>query len=75
MCGGVYFTPMDWSAIVRDLQARGMTLAKIGEIVGLSQSAIGDLATGYHKAPRGEAAIKLDRLYRSRRGKRTKATK
>mgnify|MGYP002813957640 CR=1 FL=1 len=57
---------MNWSTRVRDLQARGMTLAAIGEKVGLSTSAVGDLATGYRKEPRGEAALALDALHRER---------
>jgi transcriptional regulator with XRE-family HTH domain len=53
-----------WQLRVRELQALGMTLQQIGAAVGLSTPAIGGIATGRTKQPRGEAAVRLDKLHR-----------
>ena len=55
-----------WSIRIRELQQAGMTLAEIGVEVGLATSTIGDLANGWSESPRGEAALKLDKLHRDR---------
>jgi len=51
---------------VRALQALGMTYAEIGAEIGLSPSAVGDLANGYAKAPTGMAAVQLYQLHTER---------
>lgn len=43
-----------------------MTLAQIGVEIGLATSSVGDLANGWSESPRGEAALKLDKLHRDR---------
>ena len=55
-----------WSIRIRELQEAGLTLAAIAETIGVTTSAVGDIATGRSKSPRGEAALKLDRLHRER---------
>jgi hypothetical protein len=37
---------MNWHNIIRDLQARGMTLQQIGDAVGMSKGGVHDLMTG-----------------------------
>lgn len=53
-----------WAQRIRALQQAGLTLAEIGEKVGLATSSVGDLANGWSESPRGEAALKLDKLHR-----------
>lgn len=48
-----------------------MTLAEIATEVGLSTSSVGDLASGRSSSPRGEAAMRLHDLHKTR----CKATK
>jgi hypothetical protein len=57
-------TVSTWSKRIRALQQAGMTLAEIGEKIGLATSSVGDLANGWTESPRGEAALKLDKLHR-----------
>lgn len=52
-----------WAERIRELQAAGMTLAEIGNAVGLATSTVGDLANGRSASPRGEAALKLHALH------------
>ena len=54
---------MKWSTRIRQLNADGWTYQQIGDFIGLSKSAIGDLATGRKTQPRGDAALKLDALH------------
>lgn len=58
-----------WSSRIRDLQGTDLTLAEIAERIGLTPSAVGDLATGRTEEPRGDAAVKLHELHRERCGK------
>jgi transcriptional regulator with XRE-family HTH domain len=41
-----------------------MTLKEIGDLIGLSPSAVSDIEQGRSSAPGGEAALKLDSLHR-----------
>lgn len=50
-----------------------MTLAEIASEIGLATSSVGDIANGRSVAPRGEAALKLHELHRSRCRKQAKA--
>lgn len=43
-----------------------MTYAEIGEAVGLTTGAIGDLASGRTESPRGDAALALHQLHLDR---------
>lgn len=54
-----------WASRIRDLQSHGLTLSDIAAKVGLSASAIGDIATGRTRSPSGSAALKLDELHQS----------
>ena len=56
--------------MVRELMAQGMTLAAIGERVGLAKSSLSELAAGLKQEPRGTAAILLYRLHGRRCGRR-----
>lgn len=55
-----------WQTRIEDLQRAKMTLAEIGAEIGLSTSAVGDLATGRTKAPGGDAAVRLYELHQMR---------
>jgi hypothetical protein len=55
-----------WQSRIRELRNSGLTLAQIGEAIGLATSTIGDLAVGRQKAPGGEAAVKLHELHKRR---------
>lgn len=48
-----------------------MTLAEIGEMVGLAPSSVSDIEQRRTVAPNGEAALKLDSLHRLRCGNGT----
>ena len=50
-----------------------MTLAEIGEHIGLSTMAVCDLGNGHTKSPRGDAALKLHALHAERCARRSKA--
>ena len=63
-----------WASRIQDLKDHGLTLAEIGELVGLATSSVGDLATGRTESPRGEAALKLHDLHRQRCKKAAKAS-
>lgn len=43
-----------------------MTLREIAEQIGMSPSSVSDLEQGRHESPRGDAALRLDALYRLR---------
>jgi transcriptional regulator with XRE-family HTH domain len=58
-----------WTERITALRERGMTLAEIGNQCGLSPSAVSDIEQGRTKSPRGDAALRLDRLH-SRKTKR-----
>jgi len=57
---------MNWSHRIRCLRKTGLTLAAIGDRIGLSPGAVCDLEKGRTGAPRGDAALALDALYRER---------
>ncbi len=52
-----------------------MALSEIGAKVGLATSSVSDIARGVTKEPGGDAALKLDALYRekARASRRTAA--
>lgn len=56
----------NWSTRVRALRRTGLTLAEIGDRVGLSTAAVCDIEKKRTTAPRGDAALALDALYRAR---------
>ena len=62
-----------WRTRISDLQASGLTYAQIATLTGMAPSTIGDLATGRTKAPRGNAALTLDKLHRTSKTKAAKA--
>ena len=43
-----------------------MTLAEIGELVGLAASSVSDIEMGRTAEPRGDAALKLYELHKSK---------
>lgn len=51
-----------------------MTLAEIGQEIGLATSSVGDIANEWTKEPGGDAALKLHELHRSRCKKQTRAS-
>jgi transcriptional regulator with XRE-family HTH domain len=55
-----------WKQRIGVLRAAGMGLAEIGEKVGLSTSSVSDIARGVTKEPGGDAALKIDALYREK---------
>lgn len=55
-----------WASRITDLRKSGMTLAEIGNAVGLSLSSICDIECARTAEPRGDAAVKLHELHRSR---------
>lgn len=57
---------LTWKTRVEALRASGMKLSDIGERVGLATSTISDIAQGRIKEPGGDAALKLDALYRAK---------
>ena len=61
-----------WQDRIGALRATGLTLAEIGEKIGLTAQSVCDLEAGRSKSPRGDAALLLDQLFRTRvlRGKR-----
>jgi transcriptional regulator with XRE-family HTH domain len=63
---------MKWSDRIRQLQASGLTLQEIADSIGLTKSAVGDLAVERNEQPRAEAALKLHALHlqRCRNGRR-----
>jgi len=55
-----------WQDRISALRATGLTLAEIGEKIGLTAQSVCDLEAGRSKSPRGDAAVLLDQLYRLR---------
>ena len=64
-----------WSRRIRALQKAGFSLREIGEQIGLTIGAVGDLAVGRNEEPRASAAFKLHELHLKHcsNGKRTRA--
>ncbi|MCQ4165116.1 helix-turn-helix domain-containing protein [Tahibacter harae] len=56
----------NWSTIVEDLCAAGMTLEAIATAIGHSTSAVSEIRQGRTKQPKGNAALRLDALHRAR---------
>lgn len=65
LCG---MDDVTWAHRVQALRASGLRLREIAHAIGLAVSTVGDLANGRTGSPRGEAALKLDALYRARCG-------
>jgi transcriptional regulator with XRE-family HTH domain len=61
-----------WQDRIGALRTKGLTLAEIGQKIGLTAQSVCDLEAGRSKSPRGDAAVKLDALFRETvlRGKR-----
>ena len=55
-----------WASRISDLLKKGMTLSEIGAEVGLTQSSLSDIKSGRSKEPRGDAAVKLHELHKSK---------
>lgn len=55
-----------WQDRIGALRAAGLTLAEIGEKIGLTAQSVCDIEAGRTKSPRGDAAILLDQLFRIR---------
>lgn len=53
-----------WSQRVTDIQAKGWSLTKIGQHIGLKPPAMSDIKTGQTIEPKGMAAVKLHKLHR-----------
>ena len=51
-----------------------MTLAEIGEAIGMATSSVSDIANGHTKEPGGNAALKLHELHRARCRKSARAS-
>ena len=59
-----------WQSRISDLQASGLTYANIAQLTGMAPSTVGDLASGRTQSPRGNAAVKLDKLHRNLKNKK-----
>lgn len=55
-----------WRQRISDLRETGLTLSEIGQLTGLSTSAVSDIANGHSESPRGDAAVLLHELHRSK---------
>lgn len=55
-----------WASRISELRSTGMTLAEIGDLIGLAASSVSDIEQGRTSAPSGDAAIKLHSLHRER---------
>ena len=55
-----------WSERVTALRSTGMTLALIGQYVGLSQQGVCDIEQRRTKEPTGMAAVRLHALHKRR---------
>lgn len=64
-----------WAEKVRGIRETGLTCREIGELVGLSTSAVNDLAHGRIIEPRGDAAVAIYKLHEriGRRANRRKS--
>ena len=55
---------MNWPELLQDLRDTSMTQAQIADLVGVTQSAISDLARGLTTKPSYELADKLRALHK-----------
>jgi transcriptional regulator with XRE-family HTH domain len=55
-----------WASRVSDLRSIGMTLAEIGSLVGLAPSTVSDIEQRRTAEPRGDAAVALYELHKSK---------
>jgi transcriptional regulator with XRE-family HTH domain len=53
---------MDWKRLINELMEAGHTQTRIGEVCGVAQSTISDLARGASKSPTYELGAKLIEL-------------
>ncbi len=63
-----------WQERIKALQAVGMTLEEIATQISLSPGAVGDLARGRTREPRGDAVLKLHTLHAQKCKASPKAT-
>ena len=61
-----------WATRIQELRETGMTLAEIGDAVGLATSSVSDIEQGRTESPRGDAAMKLHQLHLDRLAKPTR---
>ena len=52
-----------WANRIEELRKQGMTLAEIGDAVGLATSSVSDIEQGRTHSPRGDAAMRLHELH------------
>lgn len=50
---------MNWTQLIKDMQAQGLTLEQIGDAAGMSKGHVHDLKTGRNKAVLWETGEKL----------------
>lgn len=53
----------EWSKLITDLEATGLSLKEIADDVGASQQAISEVKQGRSKEPRGMVAVQLHALH------------
>lgn len=62
-----------FASFITDLRSfSGMTLAEIGEEIGLSPSAVSDIEQGRTAEPKGSPAVRLNDLHKSKSSDFTK---
>jgi transcriptional regulator with XRE-family HTH domain len=54
-----------WASRITDLRVTGLTLAEIGERIGLAASSVSDIEQQRTSEPKGGAALKLVSLHES----------
>lgn len=55
-----------WGRMVSDLREWGMTLAEIGQAVGLAASSVSDIQQERTQTPNGDAAVRIHELHKKR---------
>lgn len=55
---------MDWKQLIVDLMGAGLTQVRIGELCGVAQSTISDLARGASASPSYDLGARLVGLHR-----------
>lgn len=56
----------NWASMISDLRAWGMTLAEIGQAIGLAVSSVSDIEQERTRTPSGDAAVRLYELHKKR---------